>query len=443
MHRIDTATRANDLFGAGKHGYKDGDKAGGIPATDLDAAIFNALQEEIVGVIEGQGIALVKGNHTQLRQAITQMIQSGQRAVIINNATFAPAVTGTGKAVYWDSANNRFDLALADGSAKQNMVGFADVANGNVYAFGDAVLFAGLTPGGRYYLDSTTAGAITDTAPPSGVVFVGIARGATEIFVDVDAASGQAPIYGVQGAFKNLTASANGTGANVSVSADEIVVENSSNDYKTLRSVALVINTAGSGANGLDTGALAGSTWYSVFVIAKDDGTVAGLISISAVTPAMPIGYTFFARVGWIRTDSSANKYPLAFTQRGRRVQYLATASGNVAGAQLMAIGAAGTFSHTTPVFVPVGVQNFVPPTAATIEIVASGNYGSGGPSAVMVAPGANYLGDYSNTAAPPVYTTSATAYSVSTILLEGSNVYWCSSNTGGMLFCFGWEDNL
>lgn len=187
MHRIDTATKAAHLFGAGKHGYKDGDKANGIPATDLDAAIFNALQEEIVGVIEGQGIVLEKGDHTQLRQAITQMIQSGQRAVIINNAVFAPAVTGTGKAVYWDSANNRFDLALADGSAKQNMIGFADVANGNVYAFGDAVLFAGLTPGGRYYLDSTTAGAITDTAPPSGVVFVGIARGATEIFVDIDA----------------------------------------------------------------------------------------------------------------------------------------------------------------------------------------------------------------------------------------------------------------
>lgn len=185
MHRIDTATKAADLFGAGKHGYKDGDKANGIPATDLDAATFNALQEEIVGVIEGQGIALVKGNHTQLRQAITQMIQSGQRAVIINNATFAPAVTGTGKAVYWDSANNRFDLALADGSAKQNMVGFADVANGNVYAFGDAVLFAGLTPGGRYYLDSTTAGAITVTAPEAGVL-VGIARSATEMFVDID-----------------------------------------------------------------------------------------------------------------------------------------------------------------------------------------------------------------------------------------------------------------
>jgi hypothetical protein len=106
--------------------------------------------------------------------------------VIINSATFAGAVTGTGKAVYWDSANARFDLALADGSAKQNIVGFADVANANVYAFGSAALFTGLTPGSRYYLDGATAGAITVTAP-ANPVFIGIAKTATEMFVDVDA----------------------------------------------------------------------------------------------------------------------------------------------------------------------------------------------------------------------------------------------------------------
>lgn len=188
MHRIDTATKATDLFGAGKHGFKDGDKALGIAATDLTAAFFNDVQENIAGIIESAGIALAKGDGTQLRLAITKMIQSGQRSVIFNNCTFAGAVTGAGKVVYWDSANSRFDLALADGSAKQSAVGFADVPNGNVYAFGDAVLFAGLTPG-RYYLDTATAGAITSVMPAlANVVFLGIAKNATEIFVDIDAA---------------------------------------------------------------------------------------------------------------------------------------------------------------------------------------------------------------------------------------------------------------
>lgn len=63
------------------------------------------------------------------------------------------------------------------------------MANTNVYAFGDAVLFAGLTPGARYYLDGATPGAITTTAP-TNAVFLGLAKGATELLIDVDAVGG-------------------------------------------------------------------------------------------------------------------------------------------------------------------------------------------------------------------------------------------------------------
>ncbi|WP_153114629.1 tail fiber protein [Rhodocyclus tenuis] len=169
--------------------YVDAAPASGIEGSAVPAAAIEHPQREIEAVIIGAGFVPATGDLTQLRQAIVKMIQSGQRAVIISNATFAAAVTGTGKAVYWDAGNSRFDLALADGTAKQSCVGFADVANGNVYAFGDAVLFTGLTPGARYYLDGATAGAITATAP-TNAVFVGIARNATELFVDVDAGSG-------------------------------------------------------------------------------------------------------------------------------------------------------------------------------------------------------------------------------------------------------------
>lgn len=168
-------------------GYpSDGDAGAGVPATIPGAAWFHQIGEELRLVITGAGLTPSAADLTQLRQAIQTMIQSGQHAVVIDGATFAPAVAGTGKAVYWDAANTRFDLALADGTAKQNMVGFADVANAKVYAFGDAALFAGLTPGGRYYLDGVTAGAITVTAP-TNAVFVGIAKTATEVFVDIDA----------------------------------------------------------------------------------------------------------------------------------------------------------------------------------------------------------------------------------------------------------------
>lgn len=158
---------------------------GGVNATVPGYEWFNNVQEELLSVIEGQGLTASDADRTQLRQAIAKMIQTGQRAVIINGVTFAPAVATQGAAVYWDSANTRFDLAIADGSAKQYVVGFADVAGGNLYCFGDAVLFAGLTPGGRYFLSGTTAGAITTTAPANAVA-IGTAKGATELFIDID-----------------------------------------------------------------------------------------------------------------------------------------------------------------------------------------------------------------------------------------------------------------
>ena len=124
----------------------------------------------------------------------------------------------------------------------------------------------------------------------------------------------------VEGAFKKLALSANGTSANVTVTADEIVVQSSSNQYKTLRAVSLTIAGTTTGANALDAGTIAANTWYSVWVMWNGTAT-AGILSTSATAPTLSSGYTHKARVGWIRTDGTANKYPLAFKQFGRRVQ--------------------------------------------------------------------------------------------------------------------------
>lgn len=62
-----------------------------------------------------------------------------------------------------------------------------------------------------------------------------------------------------------------------------------------------------SGANGLDTGSEAGSTWYHIWVIAKKDGTTAGLLSASATSPTIPSGYTFKAYIGAVYNGSSEN----------------------------------------------------------------------------------------------------------------------------------------
>lgn len=185
MHRIDTATKAPDLFGAGKHGFKDGDKANAISATDLTAAFFNDIQENLAGVVEAAGIALVKGDYTQLRQAIQTMIVGAQKAVTISNATFEASVAD-GEVVRWDAGNSRFDEAVADGTANNRAVGVADVTNAKVYIYGECTLFSGLTPSARYYLDGATPGALASAAPADGIA-IGIAKSATTLFIDIDA----------------------------------------------------------------------------------------------------------------------------------------------------------------------------------------------------------------------------------------------------------------
>ncbi len=74
MDRISTSTKAVDLFGAGKHGFKDGNLALGISPTDFNAAFFNDLQEELLTVIESNGITPTAGARNQIYLAIQAMI---------------------------------------------------------------------------------------------------------------------------------------------------------------------------------------------------------------------------------------------------------------------------------------------------------------------------------------------------------------------------------
>ncbi|HEN3664257.1 TPA: hypothetical protein U5E42_004091 [Yersinia enterocolitica] len=73
MHRIDTPTAQVDKFGAGKNGFTRGNPQTGVPATALDDDYFDAIQEEIAGVVESTGVALDKSNRTQLLTALKKL----------------------------------------------------------------------------------------------------------------------------------------------------------------------------------------------------------------------------------------------------------------------------------------------------------------------------------------------------------------------------------
>jgi hypothetical protein len=240
----------------------------------------------------------------------------------------------------------------------------------------------------------------------------------------------------IQGTFKNLKASATGLSANISVSADEIAVENGSNAYQTLRAIALTISGAASGvANGLDTGALAINTWYSVWVI-WNGATAAGLLSLSPTAPTMPGGYTHKARVGWIRTDASGSKFPLGFVQYGRSTQYVVAAGSNVTALPIIASGIQGAVSTT---LVAASVSSFVPTTASRILGTL---FNGGGGNSSQISP--------SITAATPGgagIDTSGAGGSTQIVkfdfLLESTNLYYSGNGASSDARCNGWEDNL
>ena len=75
---------------------------------------------------------------------------------------------------------------------------------------------------------------------------------------------------------------------------------------------------AGTGNGALDTGAVAASTWYHVFLITKTSVVpyvVDVLYSLSPTAPTMPSGYTVKRRIGSLKTDASSHW--LSFTQNG------------------------------------------------------------------------------------------------------------------------------
>jgi len=245
----------------------------------------------------------------------------------------------------------------------------------------------------------------------------------------------------VVGGYRRLSIVTTGLDGNVAVTAEQVTVGGA--EYvKTLNNVGFTINSLSVGANGLDSGAMAASTWYSVWVIWNGaTAAIAGLLSLSGTAPLLPAGFTHKALVGWVFTDATANKYPLSQIKKDKRVVWKTAPGSNVATPRRMANGAAG--NPGTPTWVPVSTTAYVSPTAISIKVELV-NYTA---NAAGVAPNAGYgsVADYLNP--PPIASFfvggSGGAHSKNTgwLLLESPNIYWASVNEN--LFCLGYEDSV
>lgn len=155
--------------------------------------------------------------------------------------------------------------------------------------------------------------------------------------------------------------------SNNDTTPDEIVdlaagqCRDSSDTNDIVLSAAVEIDATTNGANGLETGSLANSTLYAVYVIGDSTGyrDTAGFLSLNSnSTPTLPFGYDMYRRVGTVRTDGTADL--LVFDQTGdgkeRTMWYRASIATDVTA------GASATFAA-------VDLSGSVPSTAS--ELIA------------------------------------------------------------------------
>lgn len=253
----------------------------------------------------------------------------------------------------------------------------------------------------------------------------------------------------VQGAHKNLTVTNVGTGTpdeQVTVTADSISASDGASGFTTLLGVSVTASNIVSGVNGLDTGSVATSTWYAVYVIYNPTTLVtAALLSTNFSVPTLPTGYTQYARVGAMVTDASSDFMDIL--QKDTWAQYVIGATGNTIVAPVIANGVVGTVSVTSPILISASISAFVPPTASLINIATAIKWKGGSIAGVLVAPNTSWGGTNRGPEGSvgqiwPLNQPSSGGISA-WMVLESTAIAWASSAAGGAIACLGWKDNL
>jgi hypothetical protein len=154
---------------------------------------------------------------------------------------------------------------------------------------------------------------------------------------------------------------------------------------------AVTINAANIGLNGIDTGSLAASTVYAVYLVADPVAlqTSGCMISTSLTGPLMPFSYSAYALIGYVTTDSSVHflkGYWSAGNTPLRTFTFDAPIACLSAGTQTSYTGVALTTFVPALVDMPVVIySNFTANAAADIENLQG--YNSTGDAVTIVAP--------------------------------------------------------
>jgi hypothetical protein len=187
------------------------------------------------------------------------------------------------------------------------------------------------------------------------------------------------------------------------------------------------------GAGALDIGTEAPSTWYYIFAISDGGAKSALIFSLNQYKPAMPDGYTYYARIGVVFNNAGSNF--VAFAQTGNRVETNTNGS-------IFTYSTSGTPpGYPIPsgaVYVPVPQNGTypllqqVPRIAQTISfytILGNTAAQTTPPMSVWFSP---YLNQGSGMGAAGEYVTSTVVkvFNVRNMLIDKNNpqLYWCAA---------------
>ncbi|VXC71632.1 conserved hypothetical protein [Pseudomonas sp. 8Z] len=123
MQKISDSTNTANAAGE----FTEGSAAGGIPATLLRAAWLNAIQRELVAVIEDAGLSLDPNDDTQLRAAIRVLLQGKLNASATAVAATKLATARTIGGVAFDGTAN-INLPGVNAAGNQSTTGNAATA---------------------------------------------------------------------------------------------------------------------------------------------------------------------------------------------------------------------------------------------------------------------------------------------------------------------------
>lgn len=375
---------------------------------------------------------------------VTYVLQQGQSRFIVLNGTDVLIPTDGVGALWTMASAATTDLGTAP-SQNINITGTASISS-----FGSSAKAA--SP----FYQLTFAGAATLVynatsmiLPGGGNIYVQAGDTATALYLGSGnwmiadyQASGYIPgVQPIAGGFRNLVATVT-SDTSITLTADALTLEDSFGRAYRARNVNITASLAVSGAGGLDTGSETPNTWYSFWPIYNQStNNLTLLLSTSATAPTLPSGYTFRARNGWVRNDASSNLWRTL--QKGNRAQIVIGT--NPTASPVVASGTNG--NPVGPIWATIATGNFVPSTASSIRGTML-NAQSDNTRAIL-APNSNYGAWNAANAAPVGNGNNGITGSFIIvneqfdIVLESTNIYYASNNSGTNVLLNGWIDNI